>query len=127
MILAVEDATSDPDREMEDGEMVPVTLMSLGMSESVNPDTPLILMFFRVTPSRESIFWVRVIICMEDSVLPETLPTLEDTEEREERREARESLNSFLTLSLREERDERRSLRTEERSAGMTCSRTTMD
>ena len=93
--------------------------MSLGMSESVRPDTLSILTFFRVTPSRLSSFWVRVIILTLESV------TL-DTEEREEEREESLDWNSSRSLSLKEEMREDTSVRREERreetSAGTNTS-----
>jgi hypothetical protein len=42
------------------------------MSESVNPDTPETVALERVTPLKESIFWVRVIILTFPSVREET-------------------------------------------------------
>ena len=58
-----------------------MTVISLGISESVNPETLDTVILDKEAPERESIFWERVIIL--------TLPSVrEDKLERELEREA---------------------------------------
>lgn len=79
------------DKERVDKDWAPLTVMALGISESVRPDAPEIVTLDRDTEERESIFWVKVIIL--------TLPSvLVDRDEMEERRSARVFCTSSLIL-----------------------------
>ena len=86
--VEVELLTSIPPEKVEREEAVtevrdcaPVTVMASGISESVRPETPETVALLKVTPLKESSFWVRVIIL--------TLPSVrEEREEMEEDREA---------------------------------------